>query len=295
MPARGRALLLGLLVTPAVALSDVSYTIFRIVAATSTGLHGSVAYHATEEGWDPDGLTYTWALTDPIPIPDDITGEPIAYCLEGRLVATTQNLCSMQLDMGVLAGDVDTEFTITAPELSFRPIPSVLAEARATASFTVDDIDPNPDFAYIVGLGTPGTGAFRAYINHGSFRFSHLIGAVFASSGGTSTGSQFDPPVGFRPVGQLVESIRTEMAFRLTPNDVAFATTSFQLPEPAPCPGDVDSDADVDIDDLTVVLSEYGACAGDSNYDQYDDLDGDDCIAISDVAILLAAYGATCD
>lgn len=276
-------------------VASVSYTVFRVEAFTSTGQYGSVEYHASEDGWNAEGTVYTWALAEPIAITDDISGEFLGYCIEGQLVARMDSLCSIRVDMGVLAGSVDTQFIITSPELRFRPIPESQAVARAIASFTVDDIAPNPDYAYIVGLGTPGTGAFRAYINDESKRFSHLIGSVFAGSGATATGAQFDPPVGFRPVGEIVASISTEMAFLLTRDDLAFASGTFDMPEPSPCDGDVDSDADVDFDDLSVLLSQYGTCAGDTQYNEYSDFDGDACVSIPDVAILLSSYGTLCD
>jgi len=55
--------------------------------------------------------------------------------------------------------------------------------------------------------------------------------------------------------------------------------------------GDVDGDADVDLGDLALLLSAYGTCEGDPDYNAAADFDDDGCITLSDLALLLSNYG----
>jgi ELWxxDGT repeat protein len=54
---------------------------------------------------------------------------------------------------------------------------------------------------------------------------------------------------------------------------------------------DQDGDGDVDIQDLVLLLSAFGTCAGDLGYNASADLAGDGCIGAQDVAALLAEFG----
>jgi hypothetical protein len=56
--------------------------------------------------------------------------------------------------------------------------------------------------------------------------------------------------------------------------------------------GDVDGDGDVDLTDLAALLSAYGACAGDPNYNPAADFDNSGCVNLDDLAMLLANYGS---
>lgn len=60
------------------------------------------------------------------------------------------------------------------------------------------------------------------------------------------------------------------------------------------CPGDVTRDNTVDLNDLTNLLSAFGACAGGANYLALADLDDSGCIDLVDLALLLANFGSSC-
>jgi len=56
-------------------------------------------------------------------------------------------------------------------------------------------------------------------------------------------------------------------------------------------PGDIDGDGHVTLADLAILLSSFGACAGDPAYFAGADLDGDNCVSLADLAVLLANFG----
>ncbi len=55
--------------------------------------------------------------------------------------------------------------------------------------------------------------------------------------------------------------------------------------------GDVDGDGDVDLADLAALLSAYGACEGEPNYNPAADFDNSGCVDLTDLATLLSNYG----
>jgi len=55
--------------------------------------------------------------------------------------------------------------------------------------------------------------------------------------------------------------------------------------------GDLDGDGHVSLNDLALMLSSFGACAGDPGYNPSADIDGDACVGLSDLAVLLGNFG----
>ncbi|HMQ15352.1 MAG TPA: hypothetical protein PKC49_05200, partial [Phycisphaerae bacterium] len=60
----------------------------------------------------------------------------------------------------------------------------------------------------------------------------------------------------------------------------------------ASIPGDANGDGHVDQVDLGILLSAFGACAGDPQFNPAADFDGDECIGQPDLGLLLANFGA---
>jgi len=127
----------------------------------------------------------------------------------------------------------------------------------------------------ISGVGQAGaevlaSGSFVAPATCGAytFRLENPLANVIVQ--------RFDPPA-FSPVIQATV-------------DATAGSFSFTVG----LPGDVDGDGDVDLSDLAILLSTYGACAGDPNYLPSADLDGNGCVGLEDLALELAHYGQTC-
>ena len=58
-----------------------------------------------------------------------------------------------------------------------------------------------------------------------------------------------------------------------------------------PTPGDVNGDGVVDLTDLAMLLSAFGACAGDPAFVPAADFDASGCVELTDLAVLLANFG----
>lgn len=56
-------------------------------------------------------------------------------------------------------------------------------------------------------------------------------------------------------------------------------------------PGDVDRDGDVDITDLALLLSAFGTCDGDADFNAAADFDASRCVNLGDLAVLLSNFG----
>ncbi|MBI3758804.1 MAG: PQQ-dependent sugar dehydrogenase [Deltaproteobacteria bacterium] len=63
------------------------------------------------------------------------------------------------------------------------------------------------------------------------------------------------------------------------------------LPDECECPGDLNGDYMTNLSDLGIMVSAYGSCTGDPNFNAAADLDHSGCVDLSDLAADLADYG----
>ena len=87
-------------------------------------------------------------------------------------------------------------------------------------------------------------------------------------------------------LGQLADSFVTDGIDELHQGAIPCWTAG-----EAPIPGDLDGDGDVDLTDLAGMLTAYGTCVGDPDYNPVADIDGDGCVGLPDLAALLSHYG----
>ncbi|MFQ5805473.1 MAG: PEP-CTERM sorting domain-containing protein [Phycisphaerae bacterium] len=213
--------------------ADISDTVFSIQALNESG-SGSFSVSFDEGVWDPVAEAYTWSLPSPIEVVDGGNGSPIATLLDASLLVHLAPTFQIDLSVGVIAGSTNTDFYVDSALASFPTMPADVAEGQFFASTSVTDSGGGG--ATLMGLDTPGMGAFRAYYNgaapDGSL-FSHLISVVMVGDGATGGASQRDPASGFRAIGEDVYDMSVQMAFLLTANDEASGTVVFgAVPEP---------------------------------------------------------------
>ncbi|MBU0616285.1 MAG: hypothetical protein KKI02_01070, partial [Planctomycetes bacterium] len=275
--------------------AHISDTAFMIQASNDAGVGSYVATYS-DGVWDPDDQTFEWSLPGQVELVDETTQQWVATLLNATIFVRATQLMEIELNVGVISGESLTTFAIGSPLLTFSSaVPASFAQGRADASLTVTD--GLGDGATLTGLGPVGSGAYRSYydgyLDEGT-RFSHLVGLISVGPGGSATGSQADPLVGCRPIGEDLYDASTEVAFTLTPVDLAYAVTRSRFPEPEPCYGDANGDGVVDLSDLSLVLAIFGTCEGDPLFDPAADLQPDGCIDVGDLVVLLAVYGQIC-
>lgn len=280
---------------PSARASELSPTILRVSVSNFLG-DGYVEIAQVEGLWDADRTRFEFARNDPIEVVSEATGETIAYILNLSFTARIGPLNEISLGMGVYTLGYETDFRVESSILDFRSIPASTARGRASATFAVTDL--GGDFARLTGLGPSGAGACRAMYN-GRYpagrQFAQLISFVYATAGGTTTGTQNDPPTGYRLIGAVPSDLSIYMGFRVTPDDIAYAVSRFVIPSPNSwCTGDVDADENVDLVDLALVLSAFGGVDGDGRYVLEADFDQNGVVNLVDLSTLLAHYGAPC-
>jgi hypothetical protein len=210
------------------ALGDLSDIVFSVVAENRSG-RATFQAHISEGSWDSQRRTYTWRLPQPVELRDE-EGDLIAVLQQGSTLVRK----NPQISLGYLvqAGDSLTTFTITSGLLSFGTMNN--PDARASASMGITDI--NGDGAELNGLHD-GPAAYLAEYNGfvpGGSTFSALIGSIRASSGGSGSVFQNDPPSGYRRINGGVFDMSTQYKFSLTPFDTSSGTSNFEMvPEPA--------------------------------------------------------------
>lgn len=270
--------------------------VFRAMAISVDG-DGIVEVSFDQGVFDPGSGVYHYFQDTPVDVISEATGEIVATLTGVDLWLNAGSSNSIELSFGVIAGRAETTFVVHSPIIRHRSVPANEARARASAWISVSDVDDN--YAMLQGLGPPGTGVYSAYYNVDQQgegpRFTNLVSFLYAGAGATVTGGQLDPPTGFRSIHEVVDSSHAVVAFTMTPNDDASATTLIELPgRSRECPGDVDADWDRDLSDLAELLRCFGTGDADPTYSLDADLDLDGRVDLADLTALLAVFGIQC-
>ena len=149
------------------------------------------------------------------------------------------------------AGDAQTTFALRSGDLEFTTLPANVAQASASVSASITDL--NGDGARLAGVGPPGSGVYQAVYNHvvsGDHLFSNLLASITVGPGATGSATQRDPLAGERAVNASVSSMAVDLAFTLTASDTATLSTSYKvLPQPNDVAHDTDGDGRPDFID----------------------------------------------
>lgn len=272
-----------------------SGSMFHLVATNASGT-GTIDIPITSGSWDAANVIFRWTRSTSLQIVDPSNGALVATLINADVTVKTGSVSEIQFNFGVLAGTSETTFQVDSPRSTFRRVPATAATGRATCSLTVTDI--NGDGAQLTSLGAVGSGAYRGSFNGtypNSTVFASLVALVFAGSGGSATGTQNDPPFGYRAVGSSVDDTSISIGFRLTARDRAYATTRIGFPDPpSRCAGDVDGDGDVDQPDLSAMLASYGEISISPRYNINCDFNADNVVDLDDLSVLLNYFGSAC-
>jgi uncharacterized membrane protein len=154
------------------------------------------------------------------------------------------------------------------------PLPGTDPFQFTTAAFCVSD-----DGSLVAGTNISGFGPFAA---------QNAI--IWTEDGGTQLFQDMIVAAGATlPDGMVLASVQA-----MTPDGrtfagyarSGFATTAFVATLPAPCDSDLDGDGATGFDDLLLVLSAWGPCAGCP-----EDIDGDGEVGFSDLLVTLSSWG----
>ena len=265
------------------------------IRAINPAARGVLVISFDEISWDQSTQTYQWTAAQPLDVLDPNTGQRVATLVDGSLTIQLSNPVRCDVNVQVWAGVLETQVEIRVPPAVLIPLTLQESQFRASAAVTAADLDG--DGALVSSIGPLGSGIYRSYVTDllGQEQlFSQLVASVFAGSGGVATGTQNDPPVGYRPVGFEVSELRAEIAFSVTAQDLATVVTSIRSIPSDRCAGDMNDDELRDLGDLNRLLLSFGRCEGDGGFTPDADLFPDGCVDLRDLSLMLRVFGAPC-
>ncbi len=265
------------------------------VRAATPAARGVLVVSFDEGTWDQATQTYQWTAQQPLDVLDPDTGARVATLVDGSLTVQLANPVRCEVNVQVWAGALDTQVEIRVPPAVIIPLTLSESQFRASAAVTAADLDG--DGALVSAVGPSGSGIYRTFLvdlGGQEHVFSELVASVFAGGGGVATGSQNDPPIGYRPAGFEVAEVRSEIAFLVSAQDLATVVSSIRAIPTDRCAGDLNADGTRDLGDLNRLLVAFGRCEGDSGFSAEADLFPDGCVDLQDLSLMLRVFGAAC-
>jgi hypothetical protein len=221
--------LLAAVASPAAA--DLTNLVFQI-DATGGGQHGSWAANIGDGHWTEDLNGYVWTLSEPIDIRDP--SGAIVATVGGAEVSYLSDP-AVYLSFAVVAGAIDTEFTVRSALLSFPTIAN--PAARASANFTLTD-GGDDDGAQLIGLGGMAfTADYNGFVPGGT-QFTQLIPQLTVAPGDGSANLNEIYPIGgdYTALGTPASDMSSQISFSLSANDLASGASNYELMAiPEPC------------------------------------------------------------
>jgi hypothetical protein len=211
-------------------------------ASNATGA-ASLTVHFSDLTYDPTQHTYGLSLSSPTPLTDPDSG------LIATLVQLNLTICQdvannprIVTNWTLDAGSSLTTVSLLSGTVGFAPqIPAGNAHARASASFTLYDLDYNGSAA-LHAFPPPGNGMYHAFYNSETRTFASLVNAmgIEGGPGAVVTAFQNYPPAGFFTLTDALNNFDGTSGFTLTAGDEMSANTNFvfyMVPEPAALAG----------------------------------------------------------
>lgn len=210
------------------AVASAENVALQIQAANSNGQSDPFTVSLSDMWTDDDG-NLTWSTSDQINLQTstgDLVGtlDGVAITLTGNSRAGGQEV---NMNFAVVAGSMNTQFTMASALISFAPISN--AFGTASAAYSIQDLGSNG--AQLTGLA-PGGGAYLAQYNGfvptGS-TFADVIPSLAAAPGSNNSTNANVPSTS---IG-TVSDISSLVTFELSAGDLASGTTTFEVvPEP---------------------------------------------------------------
>jgi hypothetical protein len=264
------------------------------VRATSAAGHtGTYQVLLNSVNYNADLNRVVWQRTTPTAISDAQNGTLVATLQS--VAVSVMNTTVINLNCTLRAGATPVVCEIDSILLMFPPQEPGSLTGRATASVSVTDLDG--DGARVAGIGPPGTGAFIAELEGAGANFSQLVAEVTVGPFGTAAATQTDPSIGFRSLSAGPSGMASRLIFELSANDMAAATTSFELRNVVGFQlfedGDLNCDRVIGLADIgafTLALSDpdgYDAQYSNCNL-MYADMNLDDTVTVSDIGAFVS-------
>jgi hypothetical protein len=214
-----------LVLVASTASADITGGALKVTAVNLEGDSATIEF-AMPAGESP----WVWLSDQPTELRSPTTGALIAVLnpegRESRVEYVNDPLVSMVVS--VQAGSQPTTFTISSALLSFPLL--TFAEGRASAGFSVTDVDG--DGALLTGIGDPSgsQGAYLAQYNGfagtlSGTTFAEVIQTISADPFATTTAAEDVPVLGFTPILDPVGDISAVISFQLSANDIASGTS----------------------------------------------------------------------
>jgi len=214
------------------AMADISEQVFVIRATNSLG-SAEMVVRAADGEWSAPG-EFFWHLNGEQTLRNG-AGDSIATITSGDLLIHEDP--EVALNFAVVAGSLDTTFTIVSALVSFPTINQVLGQASAGITIT----DTNNNGASISPVeGSMYTAQYNGMVPSGT-TFTTLFGAPVSNPipGDSMTFSgEFPGGNGFTPIAGAVSDISSQFTFTLSAGDIASGTSIFRVVE-VPGPGSV--------------------------------------------------------
>ena len=209
--------LITILLAPGVARSS-TISLDLEISGGETG--DTIGYATVYTGIDWDEVTanpdevYTWWMVNPLAVAAENNPTEILAILNGISITIKADPV-IELGFAVTAGDYDTAFSFSSPELTFDPI--VNPDAIAYASVTVGPDDTlTGAFDYM---------AYRSLYN-GTSTFADLVDTPVGWPGGSDS-------TGWQQIMGTVSSIQAKWRFTVSAEGIASGTSTFEVvPEP---------------------------------------------------------------